>query len=197
MKLTQGCFSFLPPLTDDQITKQVQYCLTKGWAVNIEFTDDPHPRNNYWEMWGLPMFDLEDGAAVVYEINECRRAYPSRYIRLNAQHGTNPRWCGDSVGRWEGDTLVVDTVNFHPEQFSNNSDRLHMVERFTRVAPDRLLYQFRIEDPGGYSEPWGGEYEFHASSAPQYEYACHEGNHGLQGILAGARADEAAGKKRQ
>ncbi len=67
MKLTQGCFSFLPDLTDDQINKQVQYCLTNGWAVNIEFTDDPHPRNTYWEMWGLPMFDLQDAAGVMME----------------------------------------------------------------------------------------------------------------------------------
>src|SRR3954471_8473260 len=84
MRITQGCFSFLPDLTDEQISRQVQYCLENGWAVNIEFTDDPHPRNNYWEMWGLPMFDLDDAAGVVYEMNECRRAYPSHYIRLNA-----------------------------------------------------------------------------------------------------------------
>ena len=60
MRITQGCFSFLPDLTDEQISRQVQYCLEQGWAVNIEFTDDPHPRNNFWEMWGLPMFDLRD-----------------------------------------------------------------------------------------------------------------------------------------
>ncbi|MDD1536146.1 MULTISPECIES: ribulose bisphosphate carboxylase small subunit [unclassified Bradyrhizobium] len=90
MKLTQGCFSFLPDLTDDQITRQVQYCLTKGWAVNIEFTDDPHPRNTYWEMWGLPMFDLQDAAGVMMELAECRRVYGDRYIRISgfdASHG--------------------------------------------------------------------------------------------------------------
>ena len=64
MRVTQGCFSFLPDLTDEQISRQVQYCLGKGWAVNIEFTDDPHPRNNFWEMWGLPMFDLDDIPAI-------------------------------------------------------------------------------------------------------------------------------------
>ena len=88
MKLTQGCFSFLPDLTDDQITKQVQYCLTKGWAVNIEFTDDPHPRNTYWEMWGLPMFDLKDPAGVLYEIEECRKAFGNCYIRVSAFDAT-------------------------------------------------------------------------------------------------------------
>ena len=73
MRITQGCFSFLPDLTDEQITAQVQYCLDKGWAVNIEFTDDPHPRNTYWDMWGLPMFDLRDAAGVMKEVAECRR----------------------------------------------------------------------------------------------------------------------------
>jgi ribulose-bisphosphate carboxylase small chain len=82
MRITQGCFSFLPDLTDEQIKSQIQYCLDKGWAVNIEFTDDPHPRNTYWEMWGLPMFDLKDAAGGLYEVNRCREAYPNRYIRV-------------------------------------------------------------------------------------------------------------------
>ena len=84
MRVTQGCFSFLPDLTDEQITAQVQYCLGNGWAVNIEFTDDPHPRNTYWEMWGLPMFDLRDAAGVLMELNECRKVYGDRYIRMSA-----------------------------------------------------------------------------------------------------------------
>ncbi|MGX7743545.1 ribulose bisphosphate carboxylase small subunit [Rhodopseudomonas parapalustris] len=84
MRLTQGCFSFLPDLTDEQIAAQVQYALSKGWAVNLEFTDDPHPRNTYWDMWGLPMFDLQDAAGVMMELNECRKIYGDRYIRLSA-----------------------------------------------------------------------------------------------------------------
>ncbi len=94
MRVTQGCFSFLPDLTDEQISRQVQYCLGKGWAVNIEFTDDPHPRNNFWEMWGLPMFDLHDAAGVMREFAECRKIYGDRYIRLSgfdASHGPRPR----------------------------------------------------------------------------------------------------------
>ena len=83
-RLTQGTFSYLPPLTDDEIRKQVEYALQKGWAINVEFTDDPHPRNVYWEMWGLPMFDVTDPAAIMYEINKCREAYPNHYIRVNA-----------------------------------------------------------------------------------------------------------------
>src|SRR4029077_12548104 len=80
MRITQGCFSFLPDLTDDQIRAQVQYCIDHGWAVNIEFTDDPHPRNTYWEMWGLPMFDIQDAAAVMMELADCRKVYGGLYI---------------------------------------------------------------------------------------------------------------------
>jgi ribulose-bisphosphate carboxylase small chain len=84
MRLTQGCFSYLPDLTDAQIARQVQYCLDRGWAVNLEFTDDPHPRNSYWEMWGQPMFDLKDAAGVMDELAACRQAHGAGYIRLSA-----------------------------------------------------------------------------------------------------------------
>jgi ribulose-bisphosphate carboxylase small chain len=89
MRITQGCFSFLPDLTDAQITKQVQYMLDQGWAVGVEHTDDPHPRNTYWEMWGPPMFDLKDAAGVMGEIEACRKAHPESYIRLNAFDSTH------------------------------------------------------------------------------------------------------------
>ena len=81
MKLTQGAFSFLPDLTDEQITKQIQYALNNSWAISIEYTDDPHPRNNYWEMWGLPLFDIKDPAAVLFEINMCRKSKPGYYVK--------------------------------------------------------------------------------------------------------------------
>jgi len=84
VRLTQGCFSFLPDLTDDQIKKQVEYAISKGWAMNVEWTDDPHPRNTYWELWGLPLFDIKDPSAVMYEITECRRVNPEGYIKVNA-----------------------------------------------------------------------------------------------------------------
>lgn len=84
MRLTQGAFSFLPDLTDDQIKKQIEYSISQGWAVNVEWTDDPHPRNVYWELWGLPLFDIKDPAAVMYEIAECRKANPTGYIKVNA-----------------------------------------------------------------------------------------------------------------
>lgn len=89
MRITQGQFSFLPDLTDEQIAKQVQYAIENGWAVNIEFTDDPHPRNTYWEMWGLPMFDIKDAAAVMSELTACRKVYGERYIRISAFDSTH------------------------------------------------------------------------------------------------------------
>ncbi len=91
MRITQGTFSYLPELSDDEIRAQVQYALDRGWPLSVEFTDDPHPRNTYWEMWGLPMFDLRDAAGVLYEINECRRAYPDRYVRVNAYDAAKGR----------------------------------------------------------------------------------------------------------
>jgi ribulose-bisphosphate carboxylase small chain len=84
MRITQGCFSFLPDLTDEQINAQVEYCLGQEWAIGIEYTDDPHPRNTYWEMWGNPMFDLRDAKGVMMELEECRTANPDSYIRINA-----------------------------------------------------------------------------------------------------------------
>ena len=84
MRVTQGTFSFLPDLTDEQIGKQIEYCLEHDWAVGIEYTDDPHPRNTYWEMWGNPMFDLRDPKGVMMELEECRNANADCYIRINA-----------------------------------------------------------------------------------------------------------------
>jgi ribulose-bisphosphate carboxylase small chain len=84
VRLTQGAFSFLPDLTDEQIKAQVVYSISKGYAINIEWTDDPHPRNVYWELWGLPLFDIKDPAAVMYELAECRKANTTGYIKMNA-----------------------------------------------------------------------------------------------------------------
>jgi ribulose-bisphosphate carboxylase small chain len=84
MRITQGTFSFLPDLTDAQISAQVEYCLNNGWAIGVEYTDDPHPRNIYWEMWGNPMFDLKDAKGVMIEIDACKVANPDTYIRVNA-----------------------------------------------------------------------------------------------------------------
>ena len=88
MRITQGTFSFLPDLTDEQIGRQVEYALRQNWAVSIEYTDDPHPRNTYWEMWGLPMFDLKDAAGVLAELRECRKTHADCYIKVNAFDST-------------------------------------------------------------------------------------------------------------
>ena len=88
MKLTQGTFSFLPDLTDGQITAQVIYCIDHGWAVSIEHTDDPHPRNTYWDMWELPMFDLASPGPLIEALQACRAENPRHYIRISAFDST-------------------------------------------------------------------------------------------------------------
>lgn len=84
MYLRHGAFSYLPPLTDAEIAAQVRYALLRGWPVSIEHTSDPHPRNIYWEMWGLPLFDLTEPDGVLAEINACRGTFPRHYVRVLA-----------------------------------------------------------------------------------------------------------------
>lgn len=87
-RVTQGQFSFLPDLTDAEITAQIEYGLKRGYAWSVEYTDDPHPRNTYWEMYGNPMFDLKDPAGILMEINGCRKAFPNHYVRVTAFDST-------------------------------------------------------------------------------------------------------------
>jgi hypothetical protein len=102
------------------------------------------------------------------------------------------KWMGDSVGRWEGDTLVVDTTNFTDKtRFRGASEDLHVVERFTRVSANALLYRFTVEDPSTWARPWTGEYTWPSTDEHIYEYACHENNYALENILRGARRREA------
>jgi len=120
--------------------------------------------------------------------------HDARIVRMNAQHlpKTIRRWMGDSVGHWEGDTLVVDTTNFNDKtRFRGSMENLHVVERFTRVDANTLLYRFTIEDPDTWDRPWSGEYTWPATDKPIYEYACHEGNYALGNVLRGARRQEA------
>jgi hypothetical protein len=119
--------------------------------------------------------------------------HDARIIRMNAQHlpQTIRKWMGDSVGHWEGDTLVVDTTNFTDKtRFRGATEDMHVVERFTRVAPNALLYQFTIDDPATWTRPWTGEYTWPATTENIYEYACHEANYALENILRGARLRE-------
>jgi len=87
-RVTQGQFSFLPDLTDAEITAQIEYGLKRGYAWSVEYTDDPHPRNTYWSMYGNPMFDLHDAAGVLQELKACRTAFPRHYIRMMAFDST-------------------------------------------------------------------------------------------------------------
>jgi hypothetical protein len=120
--------------------------------------------------------------------------HDARIVRMNAQHLPQNirRWMGDSVGHWEGDTLVVDTTNFNDKtRFRGSTENLHVIERFTRLDDKTLLYRFTIEDADTWDRPWNGEYTWPATDKPIYEYACHEGNYALGGILRGARRQEA------
>jgi len=134
-----------------------------------------------------------DHVAIVVEM-----VHDARIVRLNARHrtdGVRP-WMGDSIGWWEGDTLVVETTGYHPQQlFRGASEHLKVTERFTLVAPGRMHYGFWVEDPTVFSQAWGGEYEFSRITGLVYEYACHEGNYGLANILSGARHEERTGIK--
>lgn len=119
--------------------------------------------------------------------------HDARVIRLNATHlpPSVRRWNGDSIGHWEGNTLVVDTTNFTEKtQYEGSSDKLHVVERFSRIDDKTLLYRFTIEDPETWDRPWTGEYPWVKSDEMLYEYACHEGNHAMENVLSGARAVE-------
>lgn len=127
--------------------------------------------------------------------------HDARIVRLDGEHPPeNVRpWLGDSIGHWDGDTLVVETTNFNPgqsfraaikHQFYMTMDAV-VTERFTRVAEDEILYAFTVDDPGAYTEPWSGELTLRRTDGPIYEYACHEGNYAMRGILAGARVQEA------
>ena len=146
----------------------------------------PGPYNNNVQIFQSP------GQVVIF--NEMIHDY--RVVRTDGSPALPTQfrfWLGHSRGHWEGKTLVVDTTNFNEQvHFQGSDENLRVIERFTRIGPGEMLYEFRIEDPTAFERPWAGEIPLHATSAPIYEYACHEGNYSLVGLLAGARADEAA-----
>ncbi len=127
----------------------------------------------------------EDTVMILVEM-----VHDARIIRMNREHLPSEirTWLGDSVGHWEGDTLVVDTTNFNDTPSLGGASRnLHVVERFSRIDADTLLYHFTVEDPTVWTAPWSGEYIWPASDSKVYEYACHEANYSFGGILRGAR----------
>jgi ribulose-bisphosphate carboxylase small chain len=135
MRITQGTFSYLPDLTDDEIRAQVQYSIDQGWAVAVEFTDDPHPRNVLWEMWGLPMFGIADAAAAMHEVTQCRAAYPGHYIRVSA--------CDASLGRQT--TALSFIVNRPASEPGFRLDRQEASDRRIRYS----LHPYATDQPVG------------------------------------------------
>jgi hypothetical protein len=118
--------------------------------------------------------------------------HSARVVPLDGRsHGTVRQWMGDSRGRWQGDTLVVDTINFYQTtSLRGSSPSLHVIERFTRVDPDTLVYEFTVDDPTTWTRPWTAQIPMTRTDDPIYEYACHEANYGMEGLLKGARAIE-------
>jgi hypothetical protein len=139
--------------------------------------------NNNYEIVQTP-----DAVMILVEM-----VHDVRVIRMNAEHSSKDihKWLGDSVGHWEGDTLVVETINVNPQnRFRGASDNLKVTERFRRVDAGTILYRATIDDPSAYAKPWTIEYPFVATPGPVFEYACHEGNYAMQDILGGARKQE-------
>jgi ribulose-bisphosphate carboxylase small chain len=137
MRITQGTFSFLPDFTDEQIAAQIRYALDHGWAMSVEYTDDPHPRNSYWEMWGPPLFDLEVDKAelVVREVRACREAHPATYIKLIAYDASRGRQT----------TALSFIVNRPADEPGFRLDRTEAHDRVMRYR----LYPYAAEEPTG------------------------------------------------
>ncbi len=127
--------------------------------------------------------------------------HDARIIHMRPKEAVSPLvrpWMGVSYGRWEGDTLVVETTNFHPNQtFRSASDSLKLTERFTRTGPYTIFYRFTVEDPSTFTAPWRGELAFNSMEDLVYEYACHEANYALSNVLSGARAQEREAAKKK
>jgi len=142
--------------------------------------------NSYYQI-----FQTRDTVVILMEM-----IHDARIIPLDGRPhvGENIRqWLGDSVGHWEGDTLVVDTTNYSPKSnFRGSHQNLHVIERFTRVSPNRIDYQIMLDDPTTWVMPWTLMIPLKKTNEEIYEYACHESNEAMVGILSGARAKEKA-----
>jgi ribulose-bisphosphate carboxylase small chain len=137
MRITQGTFSFLPDFTDAQIAAQIRYALEHGWAMSLEYTDDPHPRNSYWEMWGLPLFDLEvdESEVVLREVRACREAHPDHYIKLIAYDASRGRQT----------TALSFIVNRPADEPGFRLDRTEDHDRVVRYS----LHPYAADQPAG------------------------------------------------
>ncbi|HEY2844545.1 MAG TPA: hypothetical protein VGJ09_12880, partial [Bryobacteraceae bacterium] len=153
-------------------------CLSRGLPIV------PGPYNNDFQILQAP------GYVVIFH----EMVHEARVIPLDGRPHASAditQWMGDGRGHWEGDTLVVDTTNFSEKSnFRGASTGLHLVERFTRTGPDSIRYEFRVDDPSTFTKPWAAEMPMEKMDTPIFEYACHEGNYAMSGLLGGARADE-------
>ena len=169
---------------------------TSERCMTPSFSAGSPPLQNSPYAANYQIVQTRDAVVIVSEIDN-----EARVVRLNAAHdppSLRRRWIGDSVGHWEKDTLVIETVGFRGEEayrapvFYIGADA-KVTERFTRVSPTEIRYAFTVDDPQTYTEVWRGEMPFRATQGPMYEYACHEGNYSLAGVLEGARYVEAHG----
>jgi ribulose-bisphosphate carboxylase small chain len=139
LRITVGTFSYLPDLTDEEIRAQIQYGIDNGWATAIEFTDDAHPRNVYWDMWGMPMFDLQDAAGGLHEVNRCREAFPNHYIRVTLY---NPHLTKQTTG-------LQFLVNRPPHEPGYRLNRTESNDRHILYT----LHSYAAEQPHGERYP--------------------------------------------
>ena len=165
--------------------------LAERCLLSFGSSSGPPMLPNYFYNNNYQIVQTPDHVMILVEM-----VHDARIIRMNAKEHLPKQirpWMGDSIGRWEGDTLVVETTNFPPQQtFRGASANLKVFERFTRADADTILYTFTIDDPTTFTKPWSGEVPFEATDELIYEYACHEGNYALSNILSGARAQEKA-----
>jgi hypothetical protein len=162
--------------------------LTERCIIGFGSTSGPPMMPDYFYNNNYQIVQTPENIMIMVEM-----IHDVRVIRMNGQHEPSSikRWLGDSIGHWDGDTLVIDTTNFRAETaFRGADENLHLIERLTRIDPGTIRYQFTVDDPTAFTKPWTGEVIFVKSEGPLYEYACHEGNEGMSGILAGARAEE-------
>jgi hypothetical protein len=173
--------------------------LAERCLLGFGSTSGPPALPNYFYNNLHQIVQTKDSIMILTEM-----VHDARVVRMNAKEhlpSNIRKWMGDSIGHWEGDTLVIDTTNFTSKtQFRGSSDQLHIVERIRRQDPKTLIYRFTVEDPSTWDRPWTGEYPWIQTSERIFEYACHEGNYSLSGMLSGARvkeAEDAAAKKKQ
>jgi hypothetical protein len=188
-----------------QLTPEAQRRVADRDSRRVRPAEGPEDRSLserciLWQTAGPPM--LPSGYNNNYQIVQSRNyvtifnemIHDTRIIPLDGRPHLPPNvrlWMGDSRGHWEGDTLVIDTTNFTEKTaFRGASEKMHLVERFTRVDAETLVYSFTVDDPSSFAKPWTAEITSTRAAGPIFEYACHEGNYGMTGLLRGARADE-------